>query len=592
VDAFDALLKVEDGGPASTADATHIGGGWQTLVFDFISPEDCLVAANGIYRRLFFFNLWDINAPRACASSGGNGAFIGNGTSSAASTTYVDNIIQGVVPIVGLTNWTGATNTNWNTASNWSGGVVPIASDAPVISSSSAPSFYPTATGPVAFSSLTIESGASFIANATVTGDVTYERDLSTSNWYYISSPVAGQNVDAFVTGLALETQATFRSFCTFDTAINNWVCYENASTFVGNFINGKGYIVNLLGASGTISFTGTMNVADVAITLDTTGSRYNLLGNPYTSFIDTAAILSTSSAFISTETLYVFDAANNSYVVYVTADNFQLAAGQAFFIQSNGVPGNIAINEAFQSHVDPDTFSRTTNRTEVYLTLSNGSSIKNCRLYYIDGTTTGFDNGYDGPMFRAFADPFSIYTHLVTGGNGTDIGVQSLPNDDYENLVVPVGVTAAAGTEFSISASAINLPVGIDLYLEDRDANTFTILNANSDFTLTPTNGLNGVGRFYLHTSSSVLGINDNVLDNILQIYTTASTKELIIQGQLSGSTNAKLFNIEGKLVLSKALEPFIDSNVLDVSGLSSGVYVVKVDNANHTKTQKVIIK
>ncbi len=225
-------------------------------------------------------------------------------------------------------------------------------------------------------------------------------------------------------------------------------------------------------------------------------------------------------------------------------------------------------------------------------MTLSDDSRQKKSRIYYIDGTTTGFDNGYDGPMFRAFADPFSIYTHLVTGGNGTDMGVQSIPNDDFENLVVPVGVTVAAGTEFSISASSINLPDGLDLYLEDREANTFTVLNANSDFTLTTANGFDGVGRFYLHTSSSVLGINENALASDLQIYTTASTKELIIKGQLSGTTTAKLFNIEGKLLLSKVLDQFRDSNVLDVSGLSSGVYVVKVDNVNQTKTQKVIIK
>jgi parallel beta-helix repeat protein len=579
--------------PNAARAVTRFNSAIYATLADFVAANPSY-EANGVEGNPLFVSTTDLHLSAGSPAIGA-GTDVGitddiDGDARPLSGSFdigADEFITTVTP--GVINWTGVTNSDWNTPTNWDTGFVPGPTDIVNILNVAND---PTAAGAISVASMSIESGASFIANAAVTGDVTYERNLSTSNWYYISSPVAGQNVDAFVTSLALETQASFRSFCTFDTVINNWVCYENASTFVGNFINGKGYIVNLLGASGTISFTGTMNVADVAITLDTTGSRYNLLGNPYTSFIDTAAILSTSSAFISTETLYVFDAANNSYVVYVTADNFQLAPGQAFFIQSNGVPGNIAINEAFQSHQDPDTFLRSADRTEVYLTLSDDSKTRNCRLYYIAGTTTGFDNGYDGPMFRAFADPFSIYTHLVTGGNGTDIGVQSLPNDDYENLVVPIGVTVAAGNEFTISASSINFPDGVDLYLEDRDANTFTLLNANSDFTLTTTSSLNGVGRFYLHTSSSTLGFNDNDLASDLHIYTTATTSELIIKGQLSGATNAKLYTIEGKLLLSKALDQFIDSNVLDVSGLSSGVYVVKVDNANHTKTQKVIIK
>lgn len=603
---LDILAKVTDGAPAadSATDATHNGSGWEQLTFDFGINRDNTAIANGIYQRITFFPAWDTTS---CTSLG-IGCY-GSDPAPAGITMYIDEISFGDPPILGANNWTGSTDTNWDTASNWDNNVVPTAGDVAVIPNVAN---RPIASGPITLSEMliqpgasvtaaaavtntgiiTVASGASFIAPTSVSGQVTYERNLSTSNWYYVSSPVVGQNVDAFVTALALETQGAFQSFCAFDTAISNWVCYENASTFVGDFINGKGYIVSLLGASGAISFTGTMNTGNELIMLDPTGNGYNLIGNPYTSFIDTGAMLSASTAALSTETIWVFDASTNSYETKVTVDNFQLAPGQGGFIQSNGAAGNVVINEAFQSHQDPDTFLRSAARTEIYLTLSDGSRLKNTRIYYIDGATTGFDNGYDGPMFRAFSDPFSIYTHLVTDGIGRDMGVQSIPNDDYENLVVPVGITVTSGTEFSISASSINLPDGLDLYLEDRDNNTFTVLTTNSDFTLTTTSSLNGVGRFYLHTVSSVLGINDTALATNLQIYTTASTKELIIKGQLSGATTAELYNIEGKLMITKALDQFNASNVVNVSDLSSGVYVVTVANAKQTKTQKVIIK
>jgi hypothetical protein len=564
---------------AGTAEAAHPGGGWVTLVFDFSTQaqpsQTGTEAPNGVYRDMYFFNHWEYGA----------GDFFNPFT---GTTTYIDNIVKGVAPPVGSVNWTGITS-DWHTDSNWGSGLEPTTGDNVNIPFSTNA---PTATTLVDVSSITIQSGASFIANAAVTGDVTYNRDLSTSNWYYVSSPVTAANVDAFVLASGLEAQGTLKALCAFDTAINNWVCYEDGTNFEDTFTDGKGYIVNLAAPTGTIAFTGTMNLSDELIPLDTTGSGYNLLGNPFTSYVNTGTMLSTSTTALETETIWVFDVSTNSYETKVTADNFQLAPAQGFFIQSNGIPGNVAINEAFQSHQNPDTFLRTAERAEVYLTLSDGSTVKNTRIYYIDGTTTGFDNGYDGPMFRAFADPFSIYTHLVAGGFGTDMGVQSVPNDDYENLVVPVGVTATSGTEITIAANAVNLPEGIDLYLEDRDNDTFTLLDANSDFTFTPANALNGVGRFYLHTSNSVLGLNDNTLAYDLQIYTTDTSKELVIKGQLSGVTNADIFDVQGRLVLSKELQQNSNSNTLDISSLNSGVYVVKVNNASQSLTQKVFIK
>jgi hypothetical protein len=112
----------------------------------------------------------------------------------------------------------------------------------------------------------------------------------------------------------------------------------------------------------------------------------------------------------------------------------------------------------------------------------------------------TGF-NGYDGPMFPSVCRSFSIYTHLATDGIGRDMGVQS-PAQWWlqENLVVPIGYGGWYWIHSFLASSIVNFPDGLDLCLEDRRAN-ITLLNANSDFTLTTTSSLNGAGRFYLHS-------------------------------------------------------------------------------------------
>ena len=73
----------------------------------------------------------------------------------------------------------------------------------------------------------------------------------------------------------------------------------------------------------------------------------------------------------------------------------------------------------------------------------------------------------------------FSLYTNTITNSAGRKLAIQSLPNSDYESMVVPVGITADADKEITFSATAINLPAGIKVYLEDRELNVFTELVA-----------------------------------------------------------------------------------------------------------------
>lgn len=81
--AFDMLARVQDGtGPISATDASHTGNGWETLTFDFNIARDNQAPANGLYPKIFFFNLWDSTA---------NGWATGNGASTVV-TSYVDNI--------------------------------------------------------------------------------------------------------------------------------------------------------------------------------------------------------------------------------------------------------------------------------------------------------------------------------------------------------------------------------------------------------------------------------------------------------------------------------------------------------------------
>jgi hypothetical protein len=141
-----------------------------------------------------------------------------------------------------------------------------------------------------------------------------------------------------------------------------------------------------------------------------------------------------------------------------------------------------------------------------------------------------------------------------------------------------------------SLAPLTTQLPQGIEVYLEDRVANTFTLLNSTS-YNHTPPTDLSGVGRYYLRFGTQTLGVGSTDLEG-LQIYTESSLKTIVIAGQLYGPSKAYLYDLQGRLVLSQALDVSRRANSIDASKLSDAVYIIKVVNDQRTKTQKLVIK
>jgi hypothetical protein len=60
-----------------------------------------------------------------------------------------------------------------------------------------------------------------------------------------------------------------------------------------------------------------------------------------------------------------------------------------------------------------------------------------------------------------------------------------------------------------------------------------------------------------------------------------------------LSGDATLTLFSTDGKQVMNKNINVTANQNTtLDVSGLSSGIYTLRVASSNGTTSKKVIIK
>ena len=124
--------------------------------------------------------------------------------------------------------WTGTANNNYNDAANWSTNAVPNESYDIIIPSSATINMPATLT----VNSMSIAAGASIISDGTITGPISYTRTIPNANWHLISSPVAGQDKDAFVTASNLATGTGNNvGFADYDNDTSAWSYYQSGAS-------------------------------------------------------------------------------------------------------------------------------------------------------------------------------------------------------------------------------------------------------------------------------------------------------------------------------------------------------------------------
>tara|TARA_R110002110_G_scaffold53787_4_gene154892 strand:- start:210 stop:3437 length:3228 start_codon:yes stop_codon:yes gene_type:complete len=539
-----------------------------------------------------------------------------------------------------LTNsWSGATNTNWDTTTNWSLGSIPLGTTDVLITNTANK---PAASSNISVKSLVLNSGAALTVTGNVTTvnpiilesgsslitknstvfNLTYKRNLATTNWYLISSPVVGQSVPNFVTTnntLALGSGAGVAqnvALALYDNtqvvATNQWSYYTvgltdglNGDDTTDTFVSAKGFATKLTTAVD-VSFSGTMPLTDVGTPISVgAGNAFNLVGNPYPSYIAatnsadaTNNVLKandTDNDFLSESTIWLWDQSANTgtggYVPVNHATSRFIAPGQGFFVSANG-SRTFSITEAMQSHQVTDVFSKSlSSRPEIQLQISNGTAVSTTDIYYINGTTLGFDNGYDSTIFSGVSNDFKLYTHLLANSQGQNLGIQSLPDSNFKEMVIPVGVNAVSGTTITFTAKSLNIPEGLYVYLEDKSTNTVTQLDVtDAKYTTTLTSSLTGIGRFYLHTDTQqVLSVDDLGITNI-SLYKT-SESNLRIVGLNKGETSLRMYNLLGQTVLEKT---FVGQSVNNVSlpNLRKGLYIIQLKTEQGKINKKIILE
>lgn len=500
------------------------------------------------------------------------------------------------------TTWNGTSWSNGNPASDKD--VIFAASYTQTGGTFNACSLYVTGTAQVVFksnanavvvhsvnvestASLTFESASNLtqIEDTQNSGNVTIKRNsslLKRLDYTLWGSPVTGTQ-----TLLAFSPQTQTARFYNYNTETNVYNSVASPSTTT--FKQGVGYLIRMPNnASSTTaavyegSFTGTPNNGAVRVPLNyvSESQAYNAVGNPYPSPICVTDFIDANVDNIE-GTIYMWRKTNDyTQSSYWTVNKTGAVANAApggtndlvaspFAIDSKGLlntaqgfivkaknKNELVFKNNMRRAANYNNFFRSSSggviqmaseqpASHIWVNITNQSGLFNQTMVaYMNGATTGYDNGYDGISFVDNA------INLYTLAGNAKYAIQARPAFDMSD-VVAVGFNATVAGTYTIAIDHTDgvFQEGQSVYL--RDNLTGNIQNLNEGNYIFTTEIGTFDTRFELIYTATALG-TDNPVVTPSQVVVYTQGKQVAVSAPQNIKSVA-IYDVLGKLLFEK---------------------------------------
>lgn len=457
----------------------------------------------------------------------------------------------------------------------------------------------PTITG-----TITLQSSASGTATikddySTPTITATVQQYLPQGRNWYVASPIesalAPVAASSFIGG-GIATSVSYYDETQNET-LNAWV-----NNYTGNLLRGVGYVAVSAAGSGTnnISINGKLNSGNVEVNLTRTGTGsfagYNLIGNPYPSYVNPMAALNALNVektiwYRTKGSSYKFETVNTTTGVGTNAAGTGAVKGyipplQAFWIRTSADNQILTFTNAMREHANPTGVTTTVLKAKeqnvnsiARIRISGNTGSDEAVVYFNDGASNTYDNYDSRKMFEsAEATTPEIFTQVGV----EKLAINGLSAVAYETEI-PVGFIAKQAGDYNISVSELsNFATGTKLILKDNQYPTIEteitpqmVYNFSAPVTVSSTN------RFSLFfRAPGVVTDIDNANKLNGQVYVNAANQIVI---SAPAKSNYAIYNAIGQLIeIGKLTSNF------QTFKRQTGLYIVKVGN----ESKQLIIK
>jgi hypothetical protein len=448
---------------------------------------------------------------------------------------------------------------------------------------------------------------SSLIVQGEATGDVIYNRYVNAINatggggWDGTGSPVS-MTIASFISDNSdvLVTNNNLYSLGPYNNATDLFEYYESGTS--DSYIAGKGYAMATQNGA-IVKYTGSIATTDQSINVINNdaanggvGTMFNMVSNPYPSYINGTTFLSENNTVFNPSYTAVYGWNGFGYDIYNNfSEGFYIAPGQGF---------KIAANNTTETALNFTTAMRTTAGSgdfvlglqpliySLELKLFNEQTQSgNTNFYFKNGLTLDLDPGYDA---AAYNQSTKLSTRLPQGSQEFAFAINAMGIDALQNARVPLEIRQNAGQAFWVIISDMELPEDIYVYLEDTLNGTLTSLK-DGDFELVAQSNLSGAERFFIvFNENSILSSGDTLGMSALNVYKVNKDNFVTIAGISPelGQIDVSLYNILGITVLEKALNPTTATQRVSTDGLASGLYVVQLRSENQVFNKKIIVE
>lgn len=432
-----------------------------------------------------------------------------------------------------------------------------------------------------------IDNGTSGITTANVQQYLTSGR-----NWY-VSIPVST------AAGSALWSAT---SVVCWDETIGDWV-----SPALSTLNPMRGYISVNTTTSGNIMFSGQLNngekYIDLTYSAGKTKAGYNLVGNPYPSYLNWTADIANAANALTTiwyrtkvDGVYDFHTYNADGNVGSPVEiTGQIPPMQAFWVKVKAGGGRLTFNNSMRSHGSVSvplkapgaTSSSAAEQKLIRIKVTNHTNSDETVVYFNAKASDNFDS-FDSPKM---SNNNNVIPEIFTFADKEELVINGLNNSNTER-VIPLGFRTGEANNFSISLSELkNFDENTQVLLKDNQENTEADITAGNSYDFS-SEVANTTDRFsIILRNREVTTGNRTVVGNNLKIRVLSDKSVLVnIQGITNEQAEVSVYNTSGQLIEQSGLK---DDTALLTKCNRAGVYFVKllVDD-KYVSTAKIVIR
>ena len=476
------------------------------------------------------------------------------------------------------------TDGNWDVAANWSGNVVPAdGSDVVIAANATIPANYVAHAGEISINAgatLTIADGGQLYHNndgvtATIKKNITaYSTETGVNNgWHLIGHSFADNGTIDEMDNLTANDYDLYY----YDEPTHYWKNQKNAANNFTELEAARGYLY-ANSASQTIGLKGTLNAANAMVTIPLSYEAdalkgFNLVGNPFAHNVTTF-----TGTNVATE-VYRMNGTKDNLIVSTISETDPLTPGEGFFVKATGDGASITFNAQTRGE------SKATELVEVpTLTID----------LLQDGLTI------DRLVVKHEGEPLEKFTLRENGTRiyategGKDYAVVTVISSDSEanQTEIPVNFKAAKNGTYTISVNLENTDFGY-LHLIDNLTGTDVDLLAP---VIARNDAIQGTASYTFHAKTtdyasrfrlvfSVCGdAND---DNEPFAYVDAAGNIIVNGGSSTGLETLQVVDVMGRVIVQGDA-----MNRVSTSGMTPGIYVLRLINGNDVRTQKTVVR